>query len=156
MRQTRAVEISTGFFILLGIGALLILATQTTNVSAFGGGKTYSVTAQFNDIGGLKSGAPVSMAGVKIGRVASIVLDPKTLRAKATLKINSKYHDIPTDTSASILTQGLLGEQYIGLEPGGALSNLKNGGKIRFTQSAVVLEKLIGKFLFNSKSSSKK
>lgn len=146
MKQTRAVEFGTGLFILFGILALFFLATQTTNFS-YVTPATYSVTAVFQNIGGLKVRAPVSMSGVKIGRVASIDLDPQRLEAVVTLDINKKYDKLPRDTVASILTAGLLGEQYVGLSPGASEKYLRNGDKIQFTQSAIILEHLIGQFL---------
>ncbi len=155
MRQTRAVEFGTGLFILFGIGALFFLATQTTNIETYGADKGYVVTARFTNVGGLKVRAPVTMAGVTIGRVSTIAFDPKRLDAVVTMKIESRYNTLPSDSSASVLTSGLLGEQYIGLEPGGAETNLKDGDQIQFTQPAIVLENLIGKFLFNNKSSEK-
>ncbi|HET7675315.1 MAG TPA: outer membrane lipid asymmetry maintenance protein MlaD [Gammaproteobacteria bacterium] len=146
MKQTRAVEFGTGLFILFGILALFFLATQTTNFS-YVAPDTYSVTAVFQNIGGLKVRAPVSMSGVKIGRVAAIELDPRRLEAVVTIDIDKKYNKLPRDTVASILTAGLLGEQYVGLNPGGSEKYLRNGDRIQFTQSAIILEHLIGQFL---------
>lgn len=146
MKQTRAVEFGTGLFILFGILALFFLATQTTNFQ-YVSNDTYTVTAVFTNIGGLKAQAPVSMSGVKIGRVASIDLDPVRLEAVVTIKINKRYDKLPRDTVASILTAGLLGEQYVGLSPGGAQEYLQNGDRIQFTQSAIILEHLIGQFV---------
>ena len=154
MRRIFGLEIGTGLFVLLGIGALFFLAFETTNLSNLGGGQIYAVTADFNNVGGLKQGAPVELAGVRIGRVTRIRLDPKTLQAVVTLHIEDRYNQIPTDSSASIQTQGLLGDQYIGISPGGSLQSLKNGDTIHFTQSAIVLENLISQFMFNSKGSS--
>lgn len=154
MRRTFGLELGTGLFVLLGIGALFFLAFQTTNLGSLGSGKTYTVTAAFNDVGGLKQGAPVELAGVLIGRVTRIRLDPKTLQAVVTMHIEDRYNQIPVDSSASILTRGLLGDQYVGISPGGSLQSLKNGDTIHFTQSAIVLENLISQFMFNSKGSS--
>jgi phospholipid/cholesterol/gamma-HCH transport system substrate-binding protein len=146
MRQTRTIEIVTGLFILLGVAALYVIATSATNIQAYGQQRGYNVTATFTNIGGLKERAPVTLAGVSVGRVTKITLDPKTFNALVTLKIDGAYDQIPDDTTASILTAGLLGEQYIGLDPGGSETFLKNGSTIQYTQSALVLEKLIGQF----------
>ncbi len=156
MRQTRSIEISTGLFVILGFAALFFLATQTTNIGAYGESSGYVVTASFTNVGGLKIRAPVTMAGVAVGRVTAISLNPQTFNAIVSMRINSGYNQIPDDSSASILTSGLLGEQYIGLSPGGSETFLKNGSKIQFTQSAVILENLIGQFLFNKASSGSK
>lgn len=147
MKQTRTIEIVTGFFIILGFVALYIVATRATNIRAYGEARGYNVTASFTNIGGLKVRAPVTLSGVTIGRVTDIRLDPKSFNAIVTLQINGGYDQIPDDTTASILTSGLLGEQYIGLSPGGSETFLKQGGRITYTQSAIVLENLIGKFL---------
>lgn len=146
MRQTRTIEIVTGLFILLGVAALYVIATSATNINAYGKQRGYNVTATFSNIGGLKERAPVTLAGVPVGRVAKITLDPKSFNAVVTLQIDGTYSQIPDDTTANILTAGLLGEQYIGLDPGGSETFLKNGGTIQYTQSALVLEKLIGQF----------
>lgn len=146
MAQTRTTEIVTGLFILLGLAALYVIATSATNIQAYGGQTGYNVTATFTNIGGLKERAAVTMAGVSIGRVTKISLDPKSFNAVVTMQINSAYKQIPDDTTASILTAGLLGEQYIGFDPGGSETFLKNGSNIQYTQSALVLEKLIGQF----------
>ncbi len=146
MRQTRTIEISTGLFILLGFMALVFLATKTTNIQTYGDRGGYSVTASFTNIGGLKVRAPVTVAGVAVGRVLGIKLDPKSFNAVVTLQIYGGYQEIPDDSTASILTSGILGEQYVGLDPGGSDTFLKNGSTIQYTQSALVLEKLIGQF----------
>lgn len=155
MRQTRSIEISTGFFILLGFLALAFLTTKTTNIQTYGEGG-YSVTANFSNIGGLKVRAPVTVAGVAVGRVTAITLDPKSFNAVVSMQINSGFNQIPDDSTASILTQGILGEQYIGIDPGGSDSFLKNGSAVQYTQSAIVIEKLIGQLLasFTKPSSS--
>jgi phospholipid/cholesterol/gamma-HCH transport system substrate-binding protein len=156
MRQTRTIEISTGLFIILGFASLLFLATQTTNIRAYGNTGGYTVTANFTNVGGLKVRAPVTMAGVAVGRVTNISLNPQTFNAIVSMRIDSSYRQIPDDSSASILTSGLLGEQYIGISPGGSETFLKNDSKIQFTQSAIILENLIGQFLFNKASSGSK
>ncbi|HET7307931.1 MAG TPA: outer membrane lipid asymmetry maintenance protein MlaD [Gammaproteobacteria bacterium] len=152
MKQTRAVEFGTGLFILFGILALFFLATQTTNFQ-YVSGNAYQVTAVFQNIGGLKVRAPVSMAGVKIGRVTAIDLDPQRLEAVVTISIDQKYDKLPKDTAASILTAGLLGEQYVGLSPGASSEYLQDGDRIQFTQSAIILEHLIGQFVAGMGSS---
>lgn len=148
MQQTRTVELGTGLFVLLGFAALFFLTTQTTGSEAFNAAETYEVTARFQNVGNLKTRAPVSMSGVTIGRVTSIQLDPQILEATVTFVIDSRYNQIPEDSDASILTSGLLGSQYIGLQPGGSEESLQDGSEIMFTQSAVVLENLISKYLF--------
>lgn len=148
MQQTRTVELGTGLFVLLGFAALFFLTTQTTGSEAFNAKETYQVTARFQNVGNLKTRAPVSMSGVTIGRVTSIQLDPQILEATVTFVIDARYDQIPEDSDASILTSGLLGSQYIGLQPGGSEESLQDGSEIMFTQSAVVLENLISKYLF--------
>lgn len=149
MTQTRTMEIAVGLFIALGLAAVLVLALKASNIAAFTGQNGYPVIAKFQNIGGIHVRSPVSMAGVRIGRVAEIGFDDETYQAVLKLDINPKYNKLPADTSASILTSGLLGEQYVGLEPGGAEDYLEAGDEITITQSAVVLEKLIGQFIFN-------
>ena len=146
MKQTRTIEIVTGAFIILGLAALYVLATSATNISSYGETKGYTVSAEFSNIGGLKPRAAVTMAGVSIGRVTDIKLDPKSFAAVVTLQIDGRYADIPDDSTASILTSGLLGEQFIGIDAGGSDKFLKQGSKIQYTQQALVLEKLIGQF----------
>ena len=152
MQQTRSVEIGTGLFVLLGMSALFFMTTQTTGGEKFSAKETFEVEASFENVGSLKARAPVSMSGVTIGRVTSVTFDPATLEAKVRLIIDSQYDQIPEDSDASILTSGLLGSQYIGLQAGGSDIFLENGSEIYFTQSAIVLENLIGKFLVNSGS----
>jgi len=149
MRQTRAVEFSTGLFALLGFAALFFLVTQITNREVHFGQAGYSLLAKFDNIGSLKVGAPVSMAGVTIGRVEKIAYDSTDYKAAVTLRIESQYDKIPDDSDASIFTAGLLGGQYIGIGPGGSETNFKDKDQIQFTQSAIVLENLISKFLFS-------
>ncbi len=138
-----------GLFILLGGVALSFLALRAGNLSSFSFAPTYALSAKFDNIGGLKVRAPVKSAGVVVGRVASIALDEKTFQAVVTVQIEKNFH-FPKDSSAKILTSGLLGEQYIGLEAGGDDANLAAGATIQFTQSAIVLESLISQFLYSS------
>jgi phospholipid/cholesterol/gamma-HCH transport system substrate-binding protein len=154
MQQTRSVEIGTGLFVLLGMSALFFLTTQTTGTDKFSGGDTYSVTARFENVGSLTDRAPVAMSGVTIGRVTSVEFDPVMLNAKVTFAIDSRFDQIPDDSDASILTAGLLGSQYIGLQPGGSDLYLEDGSEIQFTQSAIVIENLISKYLFSNSSKS--
>src|ERR1041384_927442 len=146
MKQTRTIEIVTGAFIILGLAALYVIATSATNIGSYGENKGYTVTASFNNIGGLKTRPAVTMAGVNIGRVTDIKLDPKSFSAVVTLQIDGRYSEVPDDSTASILTSGLLGEQFVGIDPGGSETFLKQGSTIQYTQSALVLEKLIGQF----------
>ena len=138
-------------FVLLGFAALAFLTTQLpgTSLKFSGNEGGYTVTAKFDNIGDLKSGSPVTMAGVTIGRVESIRFDPKDYKAAVTLRIENQYSEIPDDSDASIQTAGLLGGKYVGIGPGGSETFLKNGGQIEFTQSAIVLEGLINKFFAN-------
>jgi len=144
-----------GLFVLLGFAALLFLALKAGNMSTFSFSKTYSVSAVFDNIGGLKPRAPVKSAGVVVGRVASIDFDDKNYQARVTLNIDEKFH-FPKDSSARILTSGLLGEQYIGLEAGGDEKVLGENSKITQTQSAIVLESLISQFLYSKAADSGK
>ncbi|AKC68575.1 outer membrane lipid asymmetry maintenance protein MlaD [Pandoraea oxalativorans] len=137
-----------GLFVVLGFAALLFLALKAGNMSSLSFSKTYPITVRFDNIGGLKPRAAVKSAGVVVGRVASIKFDDKRYLADVTLNLDSQYQ-FPKDSSAKILTSGLLGEQYIGLEPGGDDQMLKGGDTITLTQSAIVLENLIGQFLYN-------
>ena len=149
MRQTRAVEFGTGAFVFLGIVALFFLTTRVTNFDAYEGEEGYTLTARFDNIGSLKLRSPVSMSGVTIGRVSDIQFDVDRLEALVTMRIASIYDKIPDDSDASILTQGILGGQYIGLEPGGSEEVFADNDEIQFTQSALVLEQLISKYLFS-------
>lgn len=144
----RSIETLVGLFVLMGMGALVFLALKAANLASFGEHKGYTVTAKFDNIGGLKPRAPVRSAGVTVGRVKSISLDAKTFQGVVRLEID-EFIKFPKDTSAKILTSGLLGDQYIGLEPGADEKNLAQGDVIRQTQSAVVLENLIGQLIFN-------
>ena len=157
MRANRTLEIGTGLFVLLGFAALLFLTTQLpASGLKFGGEKAgYHVTAEFDNIGDLKVGSPVTVAGVRIGEVSGIRFDPRDYKAVVGLRIDPQYNQIPEDSFASIQTQGLLGGKYIGISPGGLESYLKDGSRIEQTQSAIVLESLINKFFagFASKGS---
>ena len=152
MQQTRTVEMGTGLFVLLGMGALFFVSTQTTGGNDFGAAETFEVQARFENVGSLRMRAPVAMAGVTIGRVTNVEFDPYALEAVVTFELDSRYDQIPDDSDASILTAGLLGSQYIGLQPGGSDTYLEDGSEIMFTQSAIVLENLIGKFLLRGGS----
>lgn len=149
----KLLDIWVGFFVILGFAALLFLALRVGNLSSANFSETYQLTAKFDNIGGLKVRGPVKSAGVVVGRVADIRFDSETYEALVTLTIDSRYH-FPKDTFASILTAGLLGEQYIGLDAGGDEKMLKSGDTFAKTQSAVVLEKLISQFMFNKASES--
>ncbi|MDD2658496.1 MAG: outer membrane lipid asymmetry maintenance protein MlaD [Methylococcales bacterium] len=150
MQHTSTQDTLVGLFVASGVVGLLFLAMQVSNLSSFVEEDTYTITARFENSGGLKIKSPVSAAGVKIGKVSSISLDPKTYESVVQMSIYSKYDTLPEDTTASIYTAGLLGEQYVNLDPGGSDEYLKMGGKIEITQSAIILEKAIGQFLFKS------
>jgi phospholipid/cholesterol/gamma-HCH transport system substrate-binding protein len=151
--ERTTIDLWVGIFVALGVAALLGLAMKVGNLTASNIGETYTVSANFENIGGLKPRAPVKSAGVVVGRVADITFDPKTYEAVVSLNVDQRYH-FPKDTFANIYTAGLLGEQYIGLEAGGDEVTLKNGDKITQTQDAVVLEKMISQFLYNKASES--
>ena len=149
----RSLEVLVGFFICLGIAAIFVLTFRVASLDSVGsGGVTYQVSGQFENIGGLKQGSAVTIAGVRIGRVSQIVIDPYTFKAAVHMTIDGQYDNLPEDSSASILTAGLLGEQYIGLTPGGMQDPLVDGSELMLTQSALVLENLIGQFLSNMAS----
>ena len=150
MQHTSTQDTLVGLFVASGIVGLFFLAMQVSNLSSFVEEDSYTITARFENSGGLKIKSPVSAAGVKIGKVSGINFDPKTYESVVQMSINSRYNTIPDDTTASIFTAGLLGEQYVNLEPGGSEEFLQNGGKIDITQSAIILEKAIGQFLFKS------
>ncbi len=149
MENTRTRELGTGLFIFLGFAALLFLATQTTDMDEYARTDGYRVTARFDDVAGLKVRSAVTMAGVNIGRVESIEFDNDQLDAIVTLRINTRFNRIPEDSDASILTAGLLGSKYVGIGPGGSDEYLRDQSQLTMTQSAVVLEQLISKFLFS-------
>jgi phospholipid/cholesterol/gamma-HCH transport system substrate-binding protein len=147
MRANRTLEIGTGLFVLLGFAALFFLTTQLPSSGLkLGSAKhNYHLTAEFDNIGDLKVGSPVTMAGVRIGEVDSIRFDPKTFKAVVGMRVAKQYNEIPDDSFASIQTQGLLGGKYIGFSPGGSDTYFKDGGRVDQTQSAIVLESLINK-----------
>lgn len=145
----KSIETLVGLFVVLGLLAMVFLALKAANLGSFSGGSTYTVKARFDNIGGLKPRAPVRSAGVKVGTVTRIGLDPQTYQGVVTLELQSKFQ-FPKDSSAKILTAGLLGDQYIGIEAGPSEENLVAGQIITQTQSAVVLENLIGQFLANT------
>lgn len=147
----RNVEITVGLFVALGVAALLMLAMKVSNLTEITGSDGYQVRAHFDNIGGLKVRSPVTMAGVRVGRVTDIGFDQERYQAAVTITIRPEFARIPSDTSASIYTAGLLGEQYVALLPGGAERFLEDGSEIRLTQSAVVLEELIGQFLYSQR-----
>lgn len=147
----KLLDLWVGFFVVIGIAALLFLALKVGNLSASNFLETYTLTAKFDNIGGLKVRGPVKSAGVVVGRVSEVSFDPQTYEAVVTLNVDARYR-FPKDTFASILTAGLLGEQYIGLDAGGDEKMLNAGDVIAKTQSAVVLEKLISQFLFSKAS----
>ena len=156
MRANRTLEIGTGLFVLLGFAALLFLTTQLpASGLRFGSAKAgFHVSADFDNIGDLKVGSPVTMSGVRVGEVSGIRFDPKTFKAVVSMRIDPQYNQIPEDSYASIQTQGLLGGKYVGLSPGGEETYLKDGSTIDQTQSAIVLESLINKFFANYSSKS--
>jgi phospholipid/cholesterol/gamma-HCH transport system substrate-binding protein len=148
MMIRKALDLWVGFFVALGAGAILFLALWVASSATLAAADGYEVKANFGNIGGLKVRAPVKSAGVVVGRVAGIRFDNESFEAVVTMNIDRRYA-FPKDTSAKILTSGLLGEQYIGLAAGGDTVNLKNGDTLKLTQSAIVLENLIGQFLYN-------
>jgi len=152
MRANYKVELASGIFLLLGIAALVWLATRATDYGQDIGEDTYAISAKFTNVGDLRKRAPVKIGGVTVGIVESIELDPVSFEAVVRMAIASRFDEIPSDTSASVLTSGVLGDRYIGLEPGGAPDTLRDGDEIFITQSALVLEQVIGKYLFNAGS----
>jgi len=148
MQNTKTQDTLVGLFVACGIAALFFMAMQISNLSAFSNNKTYTITANFENSGGLKVKSPVSVAGVRIGRVSNISINKDSYESVVEMLIEAQYN-LPDDTSASIFTAGLLGEQYISLEPGGSEDFMQQGGMIDITQSAIVLEEVIGQFLFD-------
>ena len=152
----RSIELSVGMFVGAGLAALFMLAMQASNLSSLSSDGFYEVTARFDNIGGLKVRSAVKVSGVKVGQVSAIDYDSESFEALVTMQVDEKYSKFPRDTIASIFTSGLLGEQYIGLEPGGDIKLLAHQSEISHTQSAMVLEQIIGQFLFSKASESKK
>ncbi len=152
MKQTKTMELMVGMFIVAGFAGMFVLAMQVSNLSSFSPAGTYMLSAHFDNIGGLKARSPVMAGGVLVGRVASIDYDNRSFEAVVRMELDTAYDQFPEDTVASIYTAGLLGEQYVALDPGGADQLLADGSEIEFTTSALVLEKLIGKFLLNMAS----
>lgn len=152
---SKSIEVTVGLFIAVGLAALLMLAMKVSNLSELSGEKGYAVNAYFDNIGGLKVRSAVTMAGVRIGRVSGIEYDQKRYQARVTFTIRPRFAMIPLDSSASIFTAGLLGEQYVALLAGGDERYLSAGSEIRLTQSAVVLEELIGQFLYSQGDNAK-
>jgi len=148
------IDLWVGIFVVLGLGALLFLALKVGNLGSFSTNETYLVQGRFANIGGLKVRAPIKSAGVVVGRVSDIRFDNETYEALVSMDLDA-FYQFPRDTTAKILTSGILGEQYIGLEAGGDGVMLKNGDRVRLTQSAVVLENLISQFLFNKAAETK-
>ena len=152
-QQRHSFQIGTGLFILLGFAALAYLATQTTSIANYREGDSYTLKARFSNIGQLKLRAPIKIAGVRIGSVKSITLDQTTLEAVVQLSIDKRFHELPDDSAAAIFTSGLLGDQYVGIQPGGSPELFKDGDEVVLTQSSMQLEDLIGKFLVGGDSS---
>lgn len=151
MYNTKTQETLVGFFVACGIVALFFMAMQISNLSSFSKANTYTIKARFLNSGGLKVKSPVTVAGVRIGRISNITIDRESFQSVVKMAIESQY-DLPDDTTASIYTAGLLGEQYISLDPGGSEDLLTENGIIDITSSAVVLEELIGKFIIDKAS----
>lgn len=152
--QSKSVEIMVGLFVAAGLAALFMLAMKVSNLASFTDEKGYTLVAHFDNIGGLKVRSPVTLAGVRVGRVAAIDYDLANYQARVRFTVNAAINKLPVDTTASIFTAGLLGEQYLGLEPGADDKYLKAGDEIKLTQSAMVMEQLIGQFLFNKAAES--
>ena len=147
--SSRRIEIMVGLFVAAAVAAFFMLALKVSNMSSYGNGDSYELIARFDNIGGLKVRSPVSAGGVRIGRVSDIQYNSETYEAIVRMSIDAQYDKFPLDTAASVLTSGLLGEQFIGLEPGAEEDFLKNGDSIDLTQSALVLEQIVGQFLYS-------
>jgi len=152
---SKATELWVGIFVAAAIAALFMLAMQVSNLSLAGGEGGYTISARFDDVAGLNVRAPVRLAGVRIGRITSIAVDSTRFQAVVQMHIDDPYRNLPDDTTAAILTEGLLGAKYIGLDPGGSLDNLKQGSEIIITQSSISLEKLIGQLFVKLTGGSK-
>ncbi len=146
---SRKIEILVGLFVAAAIAAFFMLAMSVSNMSSYGGGESYQLTARFDNVGGLKVRSAVAAGGVTIGRVSDIQYNSETYEAIVSMNIDVKYNKFPIDTAASILTSGLLGEQFVGFDPGAEEEYLKQGDVIDLTQSALVLEQIIGQFLYS-------
>ncbi len=155
MSQRHSYQVGTGLFIVLGFAALAYLATQTTSVANYREGVSYVIKARFSNIGQLKVRAPIKLAGVRIGSVQSIALDQVSLDAVVLLAIDKRYNELPDDSAAAIFTSGLLGDQYVGIQPGGSPDMFKDGDEVVLTQSSMQLEDLIGKFLVSGDAPAK-
>lgn len=145
--NTKSTEILVGLFMAIGLASLFMLAMKVSNLNIYNNDEGYEIIANFDDISGLKVKSPVTMSGVRIGRVSDITFDSEIFEAVVKIRIESQYKALPKDSSASIYTAGLLGEKYIGLEAGGDEENLQQGDKLKLTQSSLVLEKLISRFV---------
>ena len=145
--NTKSTEILVGLFMAIGLASLFMLAMKVSNLNIYNNDEGYEITANFDDISGLKVKSAVTMSGVRIGRVSDITFDSQMFEAVVKIRIESQYKTLPKDTSASIYTAGLLGEKYVGLEAGGDEENLQQGDKLKLTQSSLVLEKLISRFV---------
>lgn len=150
MKNKKMLEALVGGFVILGIVGLIFLAYKVSSVNKVGKNGTYTVYANFNSVSGLKNGASVTIAGVKIGQVESIAINKKTYNAKVAISIDNRYDNIPLDSSVSVLTQGLLGEKYLGIDVGADIEFLQNGDEFDFTKSAIVLERMVDRFFLNS------
>lgn len=155
MRANYKVELASGIFLFLGIAALVWLATRATDYGQDIGQDIYTISARFSNVGDLRNNAPVKIGGVTVGLVESIELDAVTFEAIVNMDIAQRFNEIPNDTGASILTSGVLGDRYVGLEPGGSPEYLVDGDELFITQSALVLEQIIGKYLFNAGNAEK-
>jgi phospholipid/cholesterol/gamma-HCH transport system substrate-binding protein len=151
MMERKTVDLWVGIFVAAGLIGLLVLALKVGNASSISVSDGYTITAEFDNIGGLRARAPVRSAGVLVGRVEMVGFDNETLRAKVIMRIDKRY-EFPKDSSVSILTAGLLGDQFIGIDGGGDVELLKDGDRVKLTQSAIVLEKVIGQFLYGQAS----
>jgi len=149
MKSSHQIELTAGIFLLLAIASLIFLAIQATDRGVTAG-SSYAINAYFTNVGGLKPRAKVALGGVTIGQVESISLDPDSFEARVVLRISDQFSDLPEDSSASILTSGILGDQFVGIEPGGSPEPLVDGDRLMLTNSALQLEQLISRYLFNS------
>lgn len=156
MRQSHVVEMWVGIFVALGLVALFFLAMKVSNLADYESTDGYVVKAYFENVGSLKVRAPVSVSGVRVGRVSRVAFDKQKYQALVEMRIDRQFDNLPDDTSASVLTAGLLGEQYISLSPGGSEDLLKDGSVLDLTQSAIVLEEVVSKFLYNKAEGDKK